>query len=79
MGRATSKGNEAKPKTKQPSNMHTRDSNTGGSDLWFNMLPLDHRGTPVMSKTDDITLPELNQTCSDVNSHYIKLILGISI
>ena len=44
MGRATSKGNEAKSKIKQPSDIPP--PNTGGSDLWSNTLPLDHRGTP---------------------------------
>ena len=33
MGRATSKGNEAKSKTKQPSDIPRRDLNAGGSDL----------------------------------------------
>jgi len=47
MGRATSKGNEAKSRMKQPSDMRPRrDSNTGGSDLWSNTLPLDQGGTP---------------------------------
>ena len=26
-----------------------QDSNTGGSDLWFSMLPLDHGGAPYIS------------------------------
>jgi len=34
-------GNETKSKIKQPSDMPRRDSNTGGSDLWSNTLPLD--------------------------------------
>jgi len=42
MGRRTSKGNEAKSKIKQSSDI--LDSNTGGSDLWFNTLPLDQGG-----------------------------------
>ena len=46
MGRATSEGNEAKSKTKKPS-----DSNTGGSDLWSNTLPLDDGGAPFSSPT----------------------------
>ena len=44
MGRATSKGNETKWKTKQLSDMPTPNSNTGGSDLWSSTLPLDHGG-----------------------------------
>ena len=47
MGRATSKANEAKSKMKQPSDMPHRDSNTGGSDLWSNKLPLDHGGALI--------------------------------
>ena len=45
MGRAISKCNEAKSKTKLPSDIPTpRDSNTGGSDMWSNTLSLDHGG-----------------------------------
>ena len=40
---ATSKGNEVKSKMKKPS-----DSNTDGSDLWSNMLPLDQGVTHIM-------------------------------
>ena len=48
MGRVTSKGNEAKSKMKQPSDMPThRDLNTGGSDLWSNMLLLNHGDDPT--------------------------------
>ena len=47
MGRATSKGNEAKSKTKQTSDMPTPSLNTGSSDLWSNMLPLDHGGALI--------------------------------
>jgi len=46
MGWVTSKGNEAKSKTKQPSDMPTPKFEHSGSDLWCNMLPLDHGGTP---------------------------------
>jgi len=46
MGRVTSKGNEAKSKMKQPSEMTRRDSNTVSRDLWSNTLPLDHGGAP---------------------------------
>ena len=42
MGLATSKGNEVKSKTKQPSDMPTPRFEHGGSDLWSNTLPLDH-------------------------------------
>ena len=35
---ATSRGNEAKSKMKDPSDMSHRDSNSGGSDLWSNAL-----------------------------------------
>ena len=41
MGRATSNGNEAKSKMKQPSDIPTPRFETGGSDLWSNTLPLD--------------------------------------
>jgi len=46
MDRASSKGNEAKSKMKQPLDMPHRDSNTGSSDMWSNTLPLDHGGAP---------------------------------
>jgi len=49
MGRATSKGNEVKSKMKQPSGVPRRDSNTGGSYLWSNTLPLDHGRVPLAS------------------------------
>ena len=44
MSRATSKGNEAKLKTKQPSDMPTPRFEHGGSDLWSNTLLLDYGG-----------------------------------
>jgi len=44
MGRATSKGSEAKSKMKQPSDMPMPGFERGGSDMWSNKLPLDHRG-----------------------------------
>ena len=44
MGQATSKGNEAKLKMKQPSDIPMRRFEHSGSDLWSNMLPLDHGG-----------------------------------
>ena len=47
-GRATSKGNEAKSKMKQPSDIPTPRFDTGGSDLWSNTLPLDHGGAPYL-------------------------------
>ena len=47
MGRATSKGNEAKSKMKRPSDMPTPRFAHGGSDLWSNTLPLNHGGAPV--------------------------------
>ena len=40
MGRATSKGNEAKSKMKHPSDSPSQSSNSGGSDLWSNALPV---------------------------------------
>jgi len=46
MGQATSKGNEVKSEMKQPSDMPTPRFESGGSDLWSNMLPLDHGGAP---------------------------------
>jgi len=49
MGRATSKGNETKWKTKQPSDMPMLGFEHGGSDLWSSMLPLDH-GAPASDK-----------------------------
>ena len=49
MGRATSKGNEAKSKMKHPSDVHTPDLNSGGSDLWSNAILLDHRGASTTS------------------------------
>ena len=37
-----------------------RDSNTGGSDLWSNTLPLDHGGAPliihIVRQTDDVLI-----------------------
>ena len=48
MGRATSKGNEAKSKRKQPSDMPTPRFEHGCQVLWSNTLPLDHRGAPDM-------------------------------
>jgi len=41
---AASKGNEAKSKMKQPSDMLTPKFEHGGSDLWSNTLPLEHGG-----------------------------------
>jgi len=38
MGRVASKGNEAKLKMKQPSNMPTLRFERGGSDLWSNVM-----------------------------------------
>ena len=48
MGRATFKGNESQRRN----NLQIcprRDSNAGGSDLWFNVLPLDHGGAQIES------------------------------
>ena len=47
MGRATSKGNEAKSNTKQPLDMPTPRFEHGGCDLWTNTLLLDYGGTPI--------------------------------
>ena len=46
MGGATSKGNEVKLKMKHPSDVPTRDSNSGGSDPWYNALPTRPRRRP---------------------------------
>ncbi|KAK2149188.1 hypothetical protein LSH36_463g04007 [Paralvinella palmiformis] len=61
MGRATSKGNEEKSKMKQPSDMLRRDLNTRGIDLWSNVLPLDHGGTPPFCWKTTAELESLQQ------------------
>ena len=77
MGRATSKGNKAKSKMKQPSDMPTPRFEHGGSDLWSNTLLLDQGGTLgfcqqrvvyfIYSNTH--TFMEMHIRNSDLNFH----------
>ena len=51
--RVTSKGNEAKSQMKHPSDMPTHwDSNSGGSDLWSNTLPVRPQRCPSYFGSD---------------------------
>ena len=59
MGRATSKGKEGKSKMKQPSDMPMLRFEHGGSDLWSNMLLLEHGCT-------------MRKTCAVLSSNFFS-------